>query len=115
VSEQSTGQERRQYFRLFYPVELAPKLLVSGFVLPVLDLSEAGIRFRGNIMHPFVRLQEIKGILVFQGGDRFEIIGNVVRVHRNDYAIKLQRRLPYHKIMAEQQYLLKLLRQKETV
>ncbi len=43
--------ERRQYYRLLYPPELAPEVVILGISFRVMDISEKGVRFRKDFQY----------------------------------------------------------------
>lgn len=94
--------DRRQHFRLVYPSEFAPGLIINGRLFIVQDICERAIRFRRDASRHYESGQKISAVLLFNDGSKFEVIGWVGRVYSNDVVVMLTRHLPYQKIIAEQ-------------
>jgi hypothetical protein len=105
TTPKNSENERRQYFRLLYPSELAPEIVISGTTFRVLDLSEKGIRFRKDFNIRLDTGQSVKGIVVFQDLSKFEFQGYVLRVVNREAVVIFLKTLPYQRIMAEQLFL----------
>jgi len=100
-----SSAERRENYRLVYPPDYTPIILVGGKVFNVKDISEKGIRFEKDWLGRFLPNQPIRATLVFPGGDRLEISGIIVRIVEFDVALVLVKRIPYQKILNEQMML----------
>jgi len=100
-----TDQQRRQHYRVVYPLGLQPELKIVGRTFPVIDLSEAGIRFENpeGVKLPGDLLQ---GTVTFHDGGTEKVMGRVCREQGNYTVILLiVKRIPYTRILAEQKYL----------
>lgn len=97
--------ERRQYYRLLYPPELAPEVVILGITFPVMDISEKGIRFRKNFTTRLDTGQSVRGTVIFQDLSKFEFSGYVLRVVNREAVVIFLKTLPYQRIMSEQRYI----------
>ena len=97
--------ERRQYYRLLYPPELAPEIVILGITFRVLDISEKGLRFRKDFNSRLDTGQSIRGVLIFLDLSKFEFQGYILRVVNREAVVVFLKNLPYQKIMAEQVFL----------
>ena len=106
----SSPEDRRENFRLTYPQDYAPIILLGGKVFNVKDISEKGLRFEKDWLGKFLPNQFVRATLVFPGGDRLELSGIIVRIKEFDVALLLVKRIPYQKILNEQM----IMRQRNT-
>jgi hypothetical protein len=99
------ANERRQYYRLMYPAELAPEIVILGTTFRVLDISEKGIRFRKDFTTRLDTGQSVRGTIIFQDLSKVEFQGYILRVVNREAVVILLKNLPYQKIMSEQVFL----------
>ena len=114
-SIQSRSLNRRQSFRIEYPTELRPTLIIEAsdvklehqVELPVIDLSEDGIRFvdDGQLMGA----NELAGQLRFNSGETVAISGTVVRRTDQHICLCLQHGLTWATLLEEQRVLIRRL------
>jgi hypothetical protein len=97
-----SGSERRQFFRIIYPAELSPEVVILGTTFRVLDISEKAVRFRKNFNERLDTGQSIKGVIIFLDYSKFEFQGYVLRVVNREVVVNFLNKLPYQKLMAEQ-------------
>ncbi len=95
-------EDRRQHFRLVYPREFAPGLIINGRLFVIQDICERAIRFRRDASRYYESGQKITAALIFNDGSKFDVSGWVGRVYANDVVVLLTKHIPYQKIMAEQ-------------
>jgi hypothetical protein len=100
--------DRRESYRIQYPEEKQPKLIIKGSEYQVVDMSETGVRFRigendklpGDLFHAKVQLHNNVTI---------EILGRIIRVTGEDAAMfLLVKKIPYQIILSEQAFLRQL-------
>jgi hypothetical protein len=94
--------DRRQHFRLKYPSEFAPGIIINGRLFIVQDICERAIRFRRDTSRHYESGQKITAVLLFNDGSKFEVTGWVGRIYSNDVVVMLTKHIPYQKILAEQ-------------
>jgi hypothetical protein len=98
-------ENRRRHVRVFYPtrcpVKFLPEMILNHHSCMVLDISEGGIRFAISNT-ALVKNGSVMALLRFPDGVEIEIKGEVVRRNYNHLALKLEKGIPYSRIMAEQ-------------
>lgn len=94
--------DRRQHFRLVYPSDFAPGMIINGRLFLVKDLCERAIRFTRDASRFYAIGQKITATLIFNDGSKFEVNGWVGRNVGNDVVVMLTKYIPYQKIVAEQ-------------
>jgi hypothetical protein len=98
--------QRRELYRIVYPIGARPSLEVDGRSHPVVDLCERGVRF----LHP--KAEELslgwrlQGLLHFGDGTTMEVEGEVMRVEFNQAVLHLGTPISPARILKEQRYLL---------
>lgn len=96
---------RREYVRVYYPEDcprkFLPELILRHRSHKVLDISEKGVRF--YVPHAgLVYDGNLTALIRFPDSEEYEISGEVVRRQRNQVALKLERGIPYSRILSEQ-------------
>jgi len=94
--------DRRQFFRLVYPRDSAPGIIINGRLFFVLDICERAIRFQRDASRYYQSGQKITATLIFHDGSKFDVNGWVGRVYQNEVVVMLLKHIPYQKIIAEQ-------------
>jgi hypothetical protein len=98
--------QERAHFRVKYPIDARPRLIVEGRVYDVIDCSEGGVLYfikEGPIPE---KGSAVRGRIRFKRGEEVEIAGEVVRVQNELVAWRLtEARIPLATIIAEQRYL----------
>ncbi len=98
-------ENRRRHVRIFYPtrcpLKFLPEMILNHHSCLVLDISEGGIRFAISNA-ALVKNGPIMALLRFPDGVEVEIMGEVVRRNYNQVALKLEKGIPYSRIMSEQ-------------
>ncbi len=101
----SRGQQRREHFRVAYPLVERPKLMIWKREHDVIDISEQGVKFScdKSIM---VRGTNInRATIRFHDGEIVEIEGKVVRTGVKEAILRLSKEIPYKRIVEEQRYI----------
>ncbi|MEE4113064.1 MAG: PilZ domain-containing protein [Desulfobacteraceae bacterium] len=86
--------ERRQHHRVIYPADRCPWLSIDGRELPVLDLSEAGMRLEPDAAMAGLRI--VRGVITFPSRSPVKVTGKVVRRGDTDLGLKLVTRIGNH-------------------
>lgn len=94
-------QERRLDYRLRYPEHLRPQLKLAGSTIPVLDISEWGIRFAAEQIQQVTCGDRVAGTVTFRRAPRQAIRGTVVRVGEHEVAAQLEHGLDFRVIAEE--------------
>ncbi|MBN2467982.1 MAG: phosphohistidine phosphatase SixA [Deltaproteobacteria bacterium] len=100
------GPERRDYFRVVYPLAQRPRLRIRHYEFEVQDVSEKGIRFLIDTKITFAKW--VQGVLVLHDDRTVEIDGKIVWRHGHEIGLQLISPIPYTHILKEQQYLISM-------
>ena len=108
MSNDKTADNQREYYRIRYPDNERPQLIIGKQTFEIIDLSEKGIYFAMGSQHSYVENQALKGTVVFKSGKRCDIAGKILRTHAMEKtcALRLDRGVPLAQIMEEQRILL---------
>jgi len=71
----------------------------------VVDVSEMGIRFVCPRINPLELEKIVRGNVIFEDGESYEVSGDVVRYQNEMIALRLYEGPPYSKIVSEQRRL----------
>jgi hypothetical protein len=111
MTAETTQYDSRQYFRVQYPTALRPRLHVNGESLPVIDISERGLRLVNPRRSSDGAIEpQVAATLRFRDGVTTPIRGKIVRVTERDIALHLETGLSYQLIVREQRALMGQLR-----
>lgn len=86
------AEQRREYFRVEYPIVERPVFSITTGKFDVIDVSEFGVRFNVSVAHDFVPGQMIAGKIRFGDGRAYDCMGEVVRV--DDYSVSMYLHTP---------------------
>lgn len=101
-------KQKREHFRLEYPIALRPKFVMQTTTYDVLDLSERGMRFFTKSTSYWAKSPgAVRGDLVFSDGKKIQVEGRVLRVTSDQVILHLNKGVPYAKMMEEQRLILK--------
>jgi hypothetical protein len=93
----------REFFRLVYPVDAAPKFVEAGFGHRVVDIGEGGFRYAHAEGVVPAAGTPVKGTLEFPEDDPLEVTGTVVRVQAGEVAVRCApRAIPMGLVIREQ-------------
>ena len=99
--------QRRAHFRVKYPVEHAPRMIITGTPYVVIDISERGARL-GNPMRRRLPDDIFKVFVWLHEGEPLKVLAKVVRLEQANVALYFLQEIPYNRILSEQVYLKKL-------
>ncbi len=99
--------ERRQHYRIEYPLQARPRLDIGTRAYQVLDVSERGLRLVWESGSTPSVGWKFHGVLTLANGDRIKVDGHVLRVEAEQISIQLSSGVPLSRIMSEQLYLLR--------
>ena len=93
----------REFFRLQYPMDAAPKFVEAGLGHRVVDIGEGGFRYAPTEGVIPVAGAPVKGTLEFPEDEPVEVTGTVVRVQGGEVAVKCApRAIPMGLVIREQ-------------
>jgi hypothetical protein len=105
INSMNPDSDRRQNYRIIYPMDYHPVLLIKNTEFEILDLSETGLKFQlkekiklpGDLFHAKVKLHDDSFI---------DIMGRIIRITGEHAAMFLVvKRIPYQFILSEQAFL----------
>lgn len=99
------GQQRREHFRVAYPLAERPKLKMWEREHNVIDISEQGVKFRYDSSITVRSTKIIRATIRFHDGELVSIEGKVVRSGTNEAILVLSKGIPYKRIVEEQRYI----------
>lgn len=99
------SKQKRQFFRIEYPIDERPSLIVGDDTYEVLDTSERGMRLAP--IHAQAVPAALKGILRFRDGSECQVAGSVARqAPDGSLVVKLTLGISLAQIMKEQRRLI---------
>lgn len=105
------GDDRRQHYRIIYPPMVQPRFVIHGVrdAARVLDCSESGIRYEPVGGSRPSAGDVVRGRVHFHPRRLVEVEGEVIRIGREDVALRLLHPgIPLATIFAEQRHLMRL-------
>ena len=117
-----SGVERRDYYRIVYPISYRPKLVVNSKEYEVIDICEKGIKFSTIFREGFLKELLIQSKIIFHDKQFLNLEGKILRVEKIILKNKITKQeraeirviiylsknipcIPYKIIMKEQRYL----------
>jgi hypothetical protein len=98
----------RQYYRLDFPLKERPELLVGSDSMPVVEVSERGLRFEPAPSHASAIGDRLQGVVRFRRAGEVDITGTISRAQGSSLVLILEGRgVPYAAILEEQRYLMR--------
>ena len=105
----SIEKERREYYRLQFPLAKRPQLLVNDDSHTVVDCSAHGIRYVALSGTPPTPGEQVKGLLRFRHGAQTPVLGVVMRVEGDEIVLYIpDREIPSTLLRSEERHLLKV-------
>jgi len=98
------GSDRRKYFRVTYPLDDTPKLLIRTHEIKTINVSERGICFLNEENVKFA--ESLSGKIKFRDGEIFTVEGKVVWKRKDLVGVRLIIPIPYKRIIKEQRYII---------
>ncbi len=100
-----TRENKREHFRITYPIACRPALRLLNCVYEVIDVSEHGVRFSGNKINQLVAEMEVPATITFNDGSSLKINGRILRVDEKVVVMYIPESIPFVKIVAEQRFI----------
>lgn len=105
LKKKNIKMNKREYYRVRYPLTCRPNLAILNSVYEIMDLSENGIRFFGNDVSRFHSDMKIDGMITFGDGISIGIKGKIIRIDGNNAVMFLMESIPFGRIVAEQRFI----------
>jgi len=106
TEEHYSGEQRRRYYRIKYPLIERPVITVDKKEYKVIDISEGGVKFFSPVK-TFNIGEYINGSIKFHDGEVLEVEGHVLRLQNKRVIILLDRGITLQRILKEQRFLIK--------
>ncbi|MEQ8224416.1 MAG: PilZ domain-containing protein [Candidatus Eremiobacterota bacterium] len=106
TEEHYSGEQRRRFYRIKYPLIERPEIILDNRSYQVIDISEGGVKFFSPVT-TFKVGDYIKGSIKFHDGEVMPVEGHVLRLQNKRVIILLDRKIPLQRILKEQRYLIK--------
>ncbi len=105
---QFNGKNKREHFRVRYPVSCRPTLKIESENYDLIDISENGVRFlykNEKLLHPGL---DIDAIITFQDKMSLKVEGRVIRLNKRFTVaiMALKESLPMNRIIQEQRFIM---------
>ena len=94
-------KQRREYFRLNYPIAARPSLLTREETYEVIDVSEYGVRFKIPGNSPFLVGEDVRADIRFPDEEVYACNGQINRHTDSEAVILLGTPIPLQKIRSE--------------
>jgi hypothetical protein len=103
-----TYSSERQFYRLDFPPKERPGFVVGELVMPVVEVSEGGMRYEPVSGHRPEIGEQVDGVVRFRQAGDVEVRGTVSRWQGSTVVVIFERPgLPYAAIMQEQRFLMR--------
>lgn len=99
---------QREHFRVHYPTSLRPVFTWEGGRFAVVNVSEGGMLFRVGAERALPVIgDEVEGTVAFRDGEEVAVRGQVVRLEKDEVALRLAAGFPFRIILEQQKLLLR--------
>ena len=99
-------ENRREFYRILYPLDEQPAFHAGGTRYRVRDCSERGLSFVRHARDVYEKGDAVAGKIEFASGETVEVAGRVVRAFEDVVALELTDKVvPFGLILAEQRRL----------
>lgn len=97
--------DRRQLYRLSYPVCERPQMTVGGRCYEVIDISETSAKLRFGEGLPAECEKPVAGVIRFSDGSALPVEGATLRRAQNSLVIILSKGISFRRMVLEQLHL----------
>ncbi len=108
------GREKRQFYRVGYPKEFMPKLIIGESrgkeehrekEYKIVDICERGVKFTSEAeVRGFEPSSKIEAQITFSDGELLVVNGEVLRCSENQIVIYPSREIPFSRIIKEREF-----------
>jgi hypothetical protein len=99
------AEQRREYYRVHYPMSDRPVLLAKADRYEVMDVSEFGVCFKQDERYIFKPGMLLEATICFSDGNTYVCTGEVLRCEGARVCVQLHTPIPMQRIRAESVYL----------
>jgi len=97
------GKNKREFYRLRYPTNCRPILILLGKSYEVIDICEKGVKFLLGKYREFKPGLDIQFTIDFHD-ESLDLEGKILRVEERTAVIHLENPIPLGRIIEEQRY-----------
>jgi len=103
----SDSTQSREHYRLRYPLQARPRLVMNGTDFTVTEISESGCRVVCNAEQssPFISSPDVT--FSFHDGTRLKTTATLLRLAEEEVVLKLIPSIPLTVIIAEQHWVIR--------
>ena len=94
-------EQKREYYRVEYPLNDRPALLSMDDEFEVVDISEGGLKFKVGVSEHFAVGDELGGTIKFSDNHTFDCKGKIIRIDDDNVAINYAHHLPLERVRSE--------------
>ena len=104
--DQYKGKNKRELYRVKYPVNDRPRLHLMGKSFEVTNISEQGVRFRCRECSQFKTGVAVRCTITFHDNESYALDGTILHIYKIAVVLNLARDIPLERIIKEQRYIL---------
>ncbi len=99
-------KNKRELYRITYPVHNRPILKLLGNTFEVINISEKGIKILCTQCSGFKIDVAVQFTLTFRDNKSFSLEGKILQIYKRAAVISLTKNIPLERIIQEQRYIL---------
>lgn len=103
--EKKSGINKREHYRVVYPVKARPVLRIGEDEFRVIDLSSKGIRFLNHVGRKMEVGSIVDGTITFHNNASEALWGEVLRISGDEVVIYLRSEVSFAKMIEEERKL----------
>lgn len=100
------SEQKRESFRVEFPITYHPSVSYESSIYDVHDLSEFGVKFKIGHSNPFSTGEDVNANIIFPDGEKYKLIGKIIRIDDIYAVIHLSKPIPLSKVRAEHLHLI---------
>ena len=94
-------EQKREYYRVEYPLNDRPALLSKEGEFEIIDISEGGVKFKAENYRHF-SVGDMLGLSIkFSDNYTFNCMGKIVRIDNENVAVNNMHHIPLERIRSE--------------
>lgn len=94
--------ERRREYRLHYPVEERPRIIIDDIDYIVQELSEGGMKVLFDKENELPADFPFSGLIRYIDGEEVEVTGKVLRTNDHGFSVQFEKGVGMRRIVADQ-------------
>lgn len=102
MNSSTASTQRREHFRLTYPLGSQPVLVINGEYYDIREISEGGLRFASESSTDYHGKKIIEADIHFPDGTKASVDGRIVRQEECETVFELFKHVSHPIIIAQQ-------------